>query len=356
MTRAVNIHLSDGIADPIGIGFIGGGPVTQAIHIPAIATLSNQFRTVRVMDVNPVVANEVAERYGAVGSTDATLIYDDPAVEVVAICSPNAFHAEQVIASCRAGKKAVLCEKPLAVSMDEAIAIRDAAEASGTAIFVGTMHAYDPAYLAARAAWKASGDTATQVRSGIFLPTNDVFTGQATQLVPVPAPSRSAGEPDLAAIKATMHGAMLGLAIHSIPLVRDFHPDVGTVRSATFVPPYGYSLLSCAGGSVAELTAVMPGQWPPKWTFEVSGDTHRLVANMPPSYVMAGSARIEVSGPDGTQVFQSGVNGYQVLWRAIARTVREGAATPISLDTAIADLGFALELAGSINTLLEMAA
>ena len=49
-------------------------------------------------------------------------------------------------------------------------------------------------------------------------------------------------------------------------------------------------------------------------------------------------------------------NGYQALWRAIARTVREGAATPIPLDTAIADLGFALELAANIDSLLEKAA
>jgi myo-inositol 2-dehydrogenase/D-chiro-inositol 1-dehydrogenase len=300
------------------------------------------------------VANEVAERYGALGSTDAAPIYEDPAVEVVAICSPNAFHAEQVIASCRAGKKAVLCEKPLAVSMDEAAAIRAAAKASGTAIFVGTMHAYDPAYLAARAAWIACGDTPTHVRSGIFLPTNDVFTGQATQLVPVPAP-QPAGEPDRAAVKAIMRGAVLGLAIHNIPLVRDFQPDLGTVNSATFIPPFGYSLISTAGGSITELTAIMPGEWPPKWTFEVTGHTHRLVATMPPSYVMAGSARIELSGPDGLQVFQSEDNGYQVLWSDIARTVRENAAPPIALDTALSDLEFALELAGTVDTLLEAA-
>lgn len=342
--------------NPIGIGFIGGGPVTQAIHLPAIATLGGQFRTIRVMDVNPVVADEVAARYGAVGSTDASPIYENPAVEVVAICSPNAFHADQVIAACRAGKKAVLCEKPLAVSKAEAEMIRDAAKASGTVIFVGTMHAYDPAYLAARAAWRASGDTAVQVRNGIFLPTNDVFTDQATQLVPVPPMPRPSGPPDLAMKQAMMRGAMLGLAIHNIPLVRDFHPEVGTLELAQFLPPFGYTLVSAANGSTAELSGMMPGQWPPKWTFEVLGKTHCLRADMPPSYVMAGSARVELAGPGGTQVFQSGVNGYQALWQAIAGTVRGGAEPPIDLDTVIADLGFALDLADGIDRLLEAAA
>jgi len=340
----------------IGVGFIGGGPVTQAIHLPALATLGGQFRTVRVMDIDPAVASEVAARSGAIGSTDAEPVYADPAVDVVAICSPNAFHAEQVIAACRAGKKAVLCEKPLAVTLDEAGAIRAAAEASGTAIFVGTMHAYDPAYLAAREAWRASGDTVLQVRNGIFLPANDVFTDQATEMLPVAPMRRPSGQPDLAMLQAMMRGAMLGLAIHDIPLVRDFHPNVGTLHLARFLPPFGYALVSSAGGATAELTALMPGQWPPKWTFEVIGRTHRLRAEMPPSYVMAGSARVEFSGPEGMQVFQSAENGYQALWRAIGATVRDGARPPIDLDTAIGDLAFALDLANGIDHMLEQVA
>lgn len=344
------------MTEPIGVGFIGGGPVTQAIHLPAIATLDGRFRAVRVMDVDPTVAATVAARNDAIGSTDAAPVLDDPAVQVVAICSPNAFHAEQVIAACRAGKKAVLCEKPLAVGKDEASAIAAAARASGTAIFVGTMHAYDPAYRAAFAAWQASGDTALAVRNAIFLPTNDEFTDQATELVLAPAAPRPSGEPDLAARKAMMRGAMLGLAIHNVPLVRDFSPDLGELLSFRFLPPFGYALLACSGDCVSELTGLMPGRWPPKWTFEAIGRHHRLRATMPPSYVMAGSARVEVSGPQGTRVFRASTNGYQALWQAIGATVRDGAPPPIPLETAIADLGFALDLADGIDHMLESAA
>lgn len=341
---------------PIGIGFVGGGPVTQAIHLPALATLGERFRTVRVMDVNAAVAEEVAERYGAIASTDDAVVFADPAVEVVAICSPNAVHARQVIAACQAGKRAVLCEKPLAISVTEAQAIAEAAKASGTAIFVGTMHAYDPAYRAALGVWQESGDTALQVRNAIFLPTNDVFTDQATELVPVPAPGRAVGEPDLAMKKATLRGAMLGLAIHNVPLVRDFQPEMGRLLSARFLPPFGYALVAASGGCTSELTGLMPGKWPPKWSFEVIGRTHRLRAEMPPSYVMAGSARVEVSGPEGTRSFHSSQNGYQALWLAISDTVRNGAPPPIALETAIADLAFALDLADGIDRLLEHAA
>lgn len=341
---------------PIGVGFLGAGPVTQAIHLPAIAILGDRFRAVRVMDVGPVIAFAVADRYGAIGSTDAASVLEDPLVDVVAICSPNAFHAKQVVAACQAGKRAVLCEKPLAVTREEAAQIRVAAGQSGTAIFVGTMHAYDPAYLAARAAWRSSGDVAVQVRNAILLPGNDVFTDQATELVPSPLTQGFPGSLDLATKKAMMRGAMLGLAIHDIPLVRDFQADMGELKLARFLPPFGYALVSQAGGSTTELTGLMPGHWPPKWTFEVIGRTHSLRAEMPPSYVMAGSARVEVSGPDGRQVFQSSENGYQALWRAIEAAVHGAAPPPITLDTAIDDLGFALDLADSAERLLEEAA
>ncbi|MGO7860143.1 Gfo/Idh/MocA family protein [Rhizobium ruizarguesonis] len=339
----------------INIGFIGAGPVTQAIHLPAIATLAGQFRTTRVMDVNPVVAEEVARRYGAVPSTDAEAVLSDPSVEVVAICSPNAFHAEQVIRACRAGKKAVLCEKPLAVSMTEAKDIRAAAAASGTAIFVGTMHAYDPAYRAGLAAWRATGDVAFQVRNAIFLPSNDVFVDQATELVKpevVEYPSREPIRPTHAAL---MRGAMLGLAIHDLPLVRDFQPEAGRLAWAHFLPPFGYAIVTATEACTTELTAVVPGLWPSKWTFEAIGGTHRLHADMPPSYVMAGSATVSLHGPEGTTVFHYPKNGYQVLWEEIGLSVRDGAPASIPLDTAIEDLAFALTLADGAEALLENA-
>ncbi len=55
--------------------------------------------------------------------------YDDfgqmccnPEIDAVAIVSPSAFHAEQIKAALKAGKH-IFCEKPLAVSEEECIAI-----------------------------------------------------------------------------------------------------------------------------------------------------------------------------------------------------------------------------------------
>ena len=108
---------------PLGVGILGAGPVTQAIHLPALARLQDILEVRHIMDVDPAVASSVAARVGASASTSMEALLADPAVDVVAICSPHQFHAAQVIAACRAGKKAVLCEKPFAMNAEEAAGI-----------------------------------------------------------------------------------------------------------------------------------------------------------------------------------------------------------------------------------------
>ena len=122
------------------MGILGAGPVTQAIHLPSLARLRDILEVRHIMDVDPAVAESVAARVGARFSTSTEELLADPAVEIVAICSPHQFHAVQVIAACRAGKKAVLCEKPFAMNGEEAAAIAAVSAETGVPIVVGAMH------------------------------------------------------------------------------------------------------------------------------------------------------------------------------------------------------------------------
>lgn len=71
--------------------------------------------------------NDFARRWGwASASTDFTAILKDDDVQLVDICTPNHRHAEQALAAMEAGKH-VACEKPLAGTLAEARAMRDAA-------------------------------------------------------------------------------------------------------------------------------------------------------------------------------------------------------------------------------------
>jgi 1,5-anhydro-D-fructose reductase (1,5-anhydro-D-mannitol-forming) len=68
-------------------------------------------------------------------SLDALL--GDPAIDAVYVSTTNDLHAEQTVAAARAGKH-VLCEKPLALSLSDAVRMREACADSG--VVLGTNH------------------------------------------------------------------------------------------------------------------------------------------------------------------------------------------------------------------------
>lgn len=340
---------------PLTIGFLGGGPVTQAIHLPVLAHMRDAWRVAKVMDVNPEVARVVAQRCGAKPTVDAAAVIEDPSIDVVAICSPNAFHAPQVIAACRSGKRAVLCEKPLATSHEEAQAIAAAAAASSTVILVGTMHLFDPAFRAGLSAFQEKGGAAYHVKSAIYLPSNSRFIGMATEEVfPSAPPPPASGVPSADEQRQRIRQTILGLAIHHVPLVRRFYPNVGEVLEARRLPPFGYSMLLRNGDQLAEMLAFMPGQWPPSWTFEAITERHVLSVEFPPSYVAAGSSRARLTGADSAIQFHYTKSGYETQWLHLHDVLLGHAAPLETIDSAVKDLAFALELANQAAAVMEI--
>lgn len=89
-----------------------------------------------------------AERYArewkierALGSYTALL--NDPEIDVVYVSLPNHLHAEWSIKALQAGKH-VLCEKPLALSVDEVDAMQSAARESGKVLAEAFMYRHHP--------------------------------------------------------------------------------------------------------------------------------------------------------------------------------------------------------------------
>jgi myo-inositol 2-dehydrogenase/D-chiro-inositol 1-dehydrogenase len=323
----------------VGVGLLGAGPVTQAIHLPAIATLGDRLRVAHVMDVDAGVAAAVAGRVGARHTTDVGVLLDDPAVDVVAICSPHRFHAEQVEAACAAGKRAILCEKPLAIDPDGRARIVRASTESGVPVIVGTMHVYDPAVGAASRAWGDLPDTARFVRSITVLPPNDRFVELSTEL--------HASAPAGSAPADVLTDGILGLATHDLPLVRRFVPAVENVTVARALRPWGYEVTFTGGGRTVQMLAAFHAHWRPDWTLTVWGDGRELRAEFPPSYVLGGSAAVTLRGTDGEQRWRFDENGYQAEWRHVADVATGRAAPAVSVQEAAADLDYALALAGA---------
>lgn len=342
---------------PIGVGFLGAGPVTQAIHLPTLSRLADQFQIAHVMDVDARTASQLADSVGARHSTSVDDLLADPNVDVVAVCSPHKYHAAQVMAACRAGKKAILCEKPLAVSAEESANIARVATETGVPIIVGAMHSFDPGWKAAELMFEDLPDTAHTLLSSITLPANERFEDFATQvsgrLTPPP--------PDLSTpqgIAEALNTAILSLAVNDLPLVRRFVPSFENLQvlHAEVVCPYGYLILVRAGGRTIHLTASMTSTWKPAWTFEAIGTESSLKVQFTPSYVQAGSAvahytrgsQTAVSGPSDS-------NGYEGEWRLIADIVTGLQPAP-EMNGLVDDLHFAFSIAeGARNYVLESA-
>lgn len=335
-----------GAPSPLGVGILGAGPVTQAIHLPSLARLGDVLEIRHIMDVDPAVAKSVAGRVGARFSTSMEELLADPAVDIVAICSPHQFHAAQVIAACRAGKKAVLCEKPFAMNGEEAAGISAVSAETGVPIIVGAMHTFDPGWLAAEASWGGLPEQVHTVRSSIVLPPNPRFEDFATEIVGRTAPpARDITDP--AVIKTMLTGGVMGLAIHDLPLVRTFAPGFRSVEvlHAEIISPFGYVISLRAGSVDIELRAAMNGTWEPSWTFEAIGDDASLSIDFTPSYVHAGSAIAKIRKAGSTTVLGPFAhNGYEGEWLKLADIARGTGSAP-SAETLIHDLEFALAIA-----------
>jgi predicted dehydrogenase len=136
------------LAKPVGIGILGGG-FAGRVHALAARTLG--ARLVGVVSSTPERSEEAAARFGAERTfTTAAELVDDPAVEVVHVCTPNVSHVPLVELALRRGKH-VICEKPLATSVADAARLVALAEQSGAVAAVCFAYRYQPVAQEARA-------------------------------------------------------------------------------------------------------------------------------------------------------------------------------------------------------------
>jgi predicted dehydrogenase len=69
----------------------------------------------------------------------------DPSIDLIDVCLPPSLHAEVTVAALRAGKH-VFCEKPIAVSLEDAQRMTQAAAQSGRQLLIGHVLPFFPEY------------------------------------------------------------------------------------------------------------------------------------------------------------------------------------------------------------------
>lgn len=96
-----------------------------------------KVRLAAIADAYEPFAVDAAERYGYEKAvTDWRTIADDPSIDIVSIVVGNALHREIAEAMIKAGKH-VLCEKPLADTLESAKAMAEAEKSAGVVTAVG---------------------------------------------------------------------------------------------------------------------------------------------------------------------------------------------------------------------------
>ncbi len=183
-------------------------------------------------------------------------------VDCVDICTPTYLHAEQAIRCLEAGKH-VICEKPMALNVEEGQRMIDAARAAGKFLFIGQCIRFWPAYEV----------LARLVADGSL---GRIISAKFTRLSATPGWSENGWLLD----SCLSGGALLDLHIHDVDFIASLWglpPAVSTTASNRFstgdpvdhvFTEYLYDDFAC----VAEGGWAMPGGFPFQMAFQVLGE------------------------------------------------------------------------------------
>jgi UDP-N-acetylglucosamine 3-dehydrogenase len=168
----------------VRIAILGAGSMGAA-HAAAYAAIP-EVSVVGVFSRDPARAGAVAGICSARSFTDAAALIRHAGVDAIDVCLPSATHHAVVIPALEAGKH-VFCESPLALDLDHARNMRDAARRAGRLLQVGLLMRSVSAY----------GHVEAAVRSGEHGRLLSVTTWRLGSYLHVDTPDRKAhyGDP-----------------------------------------------------------------------------------------------------------------------------------------------------------------
>ncbi len=134
----------------LGVALVGLGSLSTHQIAPALLK-SEQCRLAAIVTGTPEKEKKWGEQY----HIDRSHIYNyenfdklasDESVDIIYIVLPNSMHAEFTIRGAKAGKH-VLCEKPMANSVQDCLAMIGASKAAGRQLAIGYRCQFEPQHL-----------------------------------------------------------------------------------------------------------------------------------------------------------------------------------------------------------------
>lgn len=137
--------------ESLKVGILGAGGIAEA-HALAWQRNAPRGELIALADVAPDRARYLSDRFAdgtaRVYSTMEELIAD-PDVDAIDICLPHHLHTEAIITAARAGK-AILCEKPLCTTIEDAALIAEALRETGVTFMAAHNQLFQPSLIEAR--------------------------------------------------------------------------------------------------------------------------------------------------------------------------------------------------------------
>ncbi|MGC4192740.1 MAG: Gfo/Idh/MocA family oxidoreductase [Thermomicrobiales bacterium] len=139
------------MADLLRVGIVGAGGISNVHSVgwnsypdKAVIAAYCDVATDRAQGQSDKYTGGKAKVYGSIDDLAA-----DPDIDVFDICLPHHLHTPAILAGAKAGK-AILCEKPLTTSLDDAITIQNAVAESGVTFMGAHNNLFYPSLLEAR--------------------------------------------------------------------------------------------------------------------------------------------------------------------------------------------------------------
>jgi inositol 2-dehydrogenase len=195
----------------LNVGVIGLGRLGSQ-YARYVSTRLPGARLCAACDVQPNVAASIARETGAAKTyTDYRELLADKEVDAVVVMTPTKYHGEVITAAAKA-KKAIFCEKPLTLDLDEGALIETTVAKCHAFFQLGFMRRFDKAFAAA---WK-------KIQEGA-IGTPIVFKSTSKDKSPPPVEFLR---------PASSGGLFIDMGIHDFDMARWYMGEVKSVFSA----------------------------------------------------------------------------------------------------------------------------
>ncbi len=136
------------MSTPINVGIMGCGEVASYGHAPSIVATEG-LKLQAVYDPNPERLRLFQERFGVEQTFTDAEAFMRSGIQAVSVTSPAPFHKENILLAA-ANRLPVLCEKPLAMDVQEAGEMIEAMKRAGVSLHTAFCYRHSPVALKIR--------------------------------------------------------------------------------------------------------------------------------------------------------------------------------------------------------------